>query len=243
VSVARQRLGESWGVLLEDEFTKQYMRKLAGILRQERKTFVVYPSSENVFKAYELTPYDQVRVVILGQDPYYKPDQAHGLAFSVPQSMEKTPPSLDNIFREIEDDLGDDAFRVYHSSDLTRWAKQGVFLLNVCLTVRQGRSSSHMNLGWENFTVKTIKYLNASPSPIVFMLWGNFAKGFKEHIDEEHHLVLEASHPSPRSADKGFFGCGHFSKTNQFLRCIYGEDAAIQWVEPKGTHSNEPVNS
>lgn len=234
-------LGTSWGTLLGDEFKKDYMASLSGILKEERKSFIVYPSQQDVFNAYKMTPYKDVRVVIIGQDPYYKPDQANGLAFSVPENMKKTPPTLDNIFREVEDDLGE--FRPYHSSDLSRWAKQGVFLLNVTLTVRQGRPASHMNIGWEKFTLKTVQYLNASVGPIVFMLWGNFARGYKHYIDDGHHLVLEAPHPSPRSADRGFFGCKHFSKANQFLQATYGEDAIINWVEPKDNHPNKPVNS
>lgn len=226
-------IGPSWATLLGSEFRREYMKKLSGVLKEERKKYNVRPESKNVFRAYKTTPYEKVRVVILGQDPYYKPDQANGLAFSTHENLTKTPPSLQNIFKEVENDLGEDAFRVYHSPDLTRWATQGVFLLNTVLTVRQGRPGSHMNLGWEYFTLKTIQYLNASPPPIVFMLWGSFARGYKEHIDEGHHLVLEASHPSPRSAKQGFFGCKHFSKANQFLKATYGEGSTIQWVEPK----------
>lgn len=231
--VSQKILGESWASILGDELHKEYMRKLAGILRKERSRFIIYPPSEDTFNAYKLCPFDRVKVIILGQDPYYREDQAHGLAFSKPDNMVSTPPTLENIFLEIEEDLGDEAFRVYHSSDLTRWAKQGVFLLNTVLTVRQGRPGSHKFIGWEYFTTKTIRYLSICPTPMVFMLWGNDAQGYKEHIDDDFHLVLEAAHPSPRSADKGFFGCKHFSQANEFLRDTYGEDAVIDWVEPK----------
>lgn len=226
-------LGKSWANILGKELNKEYMRKLAGIVRKERTTFNIFPESKDVFKAYKETPFDRVKVIILGQDPYYRQGQAHGLAFSTPVDLHQTPLSLENIFIEIENDLGKEAFRVYHSSDLTRWAEQGVLLLNKVLTVREGRPGSHRFIGWEEFTSKTIKYLNICPTPMVFMLWGNDAQQYADHIDGEFHLILEAAHPSPRSADKGFFGCNHFSKANDFLRDTYGKEAEIQWVEPR----------
>ena len=234
LEVSQKILGESWANILGDELHKVYMRKLAGIIRKERTRFNIFPESADTFNAYKLCPFDRVKVIILGQDPYYRKDQAHGLAFSTPVNLIDTPPSLDNIFREMENDLGiDENFRICHTSDLTRWAEQGVFLLNSVLTVREGRPGSHRFLGWERFTTKTIRYLSICPTPMVFMLWGNEARGYREHIDDDFHLVLEAAHPSPRSADKGFFGCKHFSQANDFLRDTYGEGAEIQWVEPK----------
>jgi len=226
-------LGKSWATILGDELNKEYMRKLAGIIRKERSMFEIYPKSEDTFNAYKATPFDRVKVIILGQDPYYREGQAHGLAFSAPVTLQQTPRSLENIFWEIEENLGKDSFRVYHPSDLTRWAEQGVFLLNKALTVRQGRPGSHRFLGWERFTAKTIRYLSICPTPMVFMLWGNDAQQYAEHIDGDFHLILETSHPSPRSADKGFKGCKHFSKANDFLRDTYGKDAEIRWAEPK----------
>lgn len=234
IKVSQKLLGKSWANILDNELHKPYMLKLASILRNERKIYSIFPSTKDVFNAYKLCPFEKVKVIILGQDPYYRKEQAHGLAFSTPVNLIDTPPSLENIFKEIEDDLGfKEHFRIYHSSDLTRWSKQGVFLLNSVLTVREGQPGSHRHIGWEQFTIKTIRYLSICPTPMVFMLWGNEAKGYREHIDDSFHLVLEAAHPSPRSAYKGFFGCKHFSKANEFLRNTYGEEAEIQWVEPK----------
>ena len=211
----REQLSDSWYEMLRDEIKKKYFRKIPAILKKERNKYNIFPKSEDVFKAYRLTPFTDVRVVILGQDPYYNKHEANGLAFSVDESVGKTPPSLRNIFNEIERDLG--FMNLEWSTDLTPWAKQGVFLLNRTLTVREGQPGSHEDIGWKRFTKHTIKQLNKSPVPIVFMLWGADARLASRHIDREHHLVLNASHPSPRSAYISFNGCGHFSRCNNFL--------------------------
>ncbi len=202
--------------MLQDEFKKKYFRKIPPILSKERKKYNVYPPSEKVFRAYRLTPYDKVKVVIVGQDPYYNKHEANGLAFSVEDNVGITPPSLQNIFREIENEY--DFMNLEWSTDLTPWAKQGVFLMNRALTVRGGQPRKHYNIGWLKFTDATIKALDKSPVPIVFLLWGNDAKGVENHIDEDHHLILRASHPSPRSAHISFNGCGHFKRCNNFLK-------------------------
>lgn len=212
----KQRFDESWYEMLQDEFNKVYFRKLPSILQSERSKYNVFPDSENVFRAYKETPYTDVRVVIIGQDPYYNKQEANGLAFSVDDNIGTTPPSLANIFEEIERDFV--FMNLEWSTDLTPWAKQGVFLLNRHLTVREGQPHSHMNIGWSKFTDATIDLLNLCPDPIVFMLWGSDAKQIARNIDEDHHLVLTASHPSPRSCHISFNGCSHFSKCNNFLK-------------------------
>lgn len=226
MSILRERVGESWYQLLKNEFDKPYFNNIASILKAERRKYEVYPSSENVFNAYKQTPFDKVKVVIIGQDPYYKPNQAHGLAFSVKDPKEPTPPSLDNIFMEIESDMGKK--HIHWNNDLTYWANQGVFLLNKVLTVRKNMPKKHANIGWEKFTDKTIQILNASPLPLVFMLWGNDAKLAGKYLDKEHHLVLTASHPSPRSSHISFKGCRHFSKCNEFL--MNNNQEPINWI-------------
>lgn len=222
------QLGQSWYEVLSDEIKKGYFRRLPKIISLERTKFNIYPSSENTFRAYRLCPYDEVKVVILGQDPYHGKGQANGLAFSINEEVElDEPPSLVNIFKEIEEDLGDDAFKIHHNPDLSRWSKQGVFLLNTSLTVREKQAGAHSKL-WSRFTRATIANLNLSPAPIVFMLWGNHAKSFKPLIDGTHHKVLEAVHPSPLSANRGgWFGNKHFSQTNTFLNNQYGIE--IDW--------------
>jgi len=222
----RDRIGESWYQLLKEEFNKPYFNKIAITLKNERDAYEVYPSSDEVFNAYRLTPYHKIKAVIIGQDPYFKPNQAHGLAFSVKDPKEPTPPSLDNIFMEIERDMGKK--HIHWDNDLTSWANQGVFLLNKTLTVRRNMPGKHKNIGWRQFTNKTIEKLNASPLPLVFMLWGNDARLAGKYLDREHHLVLTASHPSPRSADISFRGCGHFSKCNEFL--INNNQEPINWI-------------
>jgi len=203
-----------WDHLLAEEFQKEYYRKLREFLVEEYRTKVIYPSMYDIFKALILTDYEDVKVVILGQDPYHGPGQAHGLCFSVPEGI-SLPPSLQNIYKEIENDL---QIKMNPSGDLTCWAKEGVLLLNTVLTVRANQANSHRGKGWELFTDKIIELLNTREKPIVFILWGNNAKAKIEKIDNPHHLVLTAPHPSPLSAYYGFFGCRHFSKTNNFLK-------------------------
>ncbi|VFQ43228.1 uracil-DNA glycosylase [Desulfoluna butyratoxydans] len=181
---------------------------------RRRRLASVFPAEENVFRALSLTPFDQVKVVILGQDPYHGKGQADGLAFSVPDGV-RIPPSLRNIFKEVARDTGrplDEA-----SSDLSRWARQGVLLLNAVLTVEEGKAASHANLGWKGITDGLVHALSAGRSGLVFMLWGGYARGKKHLIDEAKHRILEAPHPSPLSAHRGFMGCGHFSEANRFL--------------------------
>ncbi|HOR18039.1 MAG TPA: uracil-DNA glycosylase [Bacilli bacterium] len=205
-----------WDHLLAEEFQKEYYRKLREFLVEEYRTKVIYPSMYDIFKALILTDYEDVKVVILGQDPYHGPGQAHGLCFSVPEGI-SLPPSLQNIYKEIENDL---QIKMNPSGDLTCWAKEGVLLLNTVLTVRANQANSHRGKGWELFTDKIIELLNTREKPIVFILWGNNAKAKIEKIDNPHHLVLTAPHPSPLSAYYGFFGCRHFSKTNNFLKSM-----------------------
>ena len=209
------RITKDWKERLAGEFDKDYFKKLQGFLESEYSKYDVYPKMENIFNALNYCPYDKVKVVIIGQDPYHEPHQAHGLSFSVEEGV-VFPPSLVNIFKEIEDDLH---IKVQNSGNLARWAKQGVMLLNTTLTVRRGQANSHRGHGWENFTTEVIKKLSARKDPIIFILWGSNAQSF-EPIIEKQHLVLKAPHPSPLSAYRGFFGCKHFSKTNEFLTKI-----------------------
>ena len=203
----------NWDHLLKDEFQKEYYQKLREFLKEEYQTRTIYPSMYDLFKALKLTDFEDVKVVILGQDPYHGENQAHGLCFSVPQGV-AIPPSLQNIFKEIESDLH---IKMNPSGDLTCWAKEGVLLLNTVLTVRANQANSHRGKGWEIFTDKIIELLNTREKPIVFILWGNNAKAKINQINQQHHLILTAPHPSPLSAYAGFFGCRHFSKTNAFL--------------------------
>lgn len=207
------RMEESWKQALQSEFEKPYFAALARYLHQEKalgKT--IYPPGGEIFKAFELTPVDEVKAVILGQDPYHGYGQAMGLSFSVPDGV-PAPPSLKNIFKEIEDDLG---IRMSGRTNLEPWARQGVLLLNAILTVEAGMAASHSKIGWEPFTDAVISWLSANRSGIVFLLWGNFARSKRELIDSSRHYVLEAAHPSPL-ARGAFFGCRHFSKTNEIL--------------------------
>ena len=202
-----------WLKALGPEFKKPYYRKLYEAVRQEYAHGPVYPPAQDLLSAYELTPLETVKVVILGQDPYHEPGQAHGLCFSVRPGVEP-PPSLENIYQELKDDLG---CRIPNNGYLVKWAKQGVLLLNTVLTVRAHRAASHHGLGWEQFTDATIKVLNEQDRPIVFLLWGRPAGEKAALLDNPKHLVLKAPHPSPLSAYRGFFGCRHFSKCNVFL--------------------------
>lgn len=217
------RIAKSWYELLKDEFEKPYYKELQNFLIDEYSHYTIYPESQNVFNALNLVPYDKVRVVIIGQDPYHEPNQAHGLCFSVQEGVE-LPPSLQNIYKEIHNDLG---LPIPTKGDLTSWAKQGVLLLNSVLTVRKGAANSHKGKGWEQFTSAVIEKLNEREKPIVFLLWGNNAKQVALNVDNTRHFILTAPHPSPLSAYAGFFGCKHFSKCNEFLKSI-GEPP-IDW--------------
>lgn len=215
-------LGNDWDAILEGEFEKEYYKALRAFLIGEYKSREIYPSMYDIFNALKMTPYQDVKVVILGQDPYHEPDQAHGLSFSVNKGVPK-PPSLVNIFKELEGDLG---ITPPDHGCLEDWAKQGVLLLNTVLTVRRGQANSHKGKGWELFTDHVIKMLNERENPMVFILWGAHAKSKAAFITNRNHLILTAAHPSPLSAHNGFWGCRHFSKTNEFLR-RFGE--SIQW--------------
>ncbi len=208
------RIEQSWKEVLQGEFDKSYFKDLADTLHAEKAAGrKIYPPGSKIFNAFNLTPFDKVKVVILGQDPYHNPGQAEGLSFSVPEGIQP-PPSLLNIYKEIEDDLGVTLDK--RNGSLKGWAEQGVFLLNAILTVRAGQAASHSGIGWQTFTDAVIKALSDRREGIVFLLWGNFARSKKELIDTSRHYVLEAAHPSPL-ARGAFFGCRHFSKTNQIL--------------------------
>jgi len=206
------RITKNWANLLKNEFEKPYFKELQDFLEKEYSTKTIYPEMANIFNALNAVKYEDVKVVIIGQDPYHEPNQAHGLAFSVQDGVE-IPPSLVNIYKEIEDDLG---IKCQNTGNLIRWAKQGVLLLNTCLTVRRAQANSHRGKGWEIFTNEVIKLLSKREDPMVFILWGSNAQAFAPEI-ASHHLILKAPHPSPLSAYRGFFGCKHFSKTNNFL--------------------------
>lgn len=197
---------------MREEFEKPYFKSLQEFLANEYARYEIYPKEDHIFNALNHVPFDKVKVVIIGQDPYHEPGQAQGISFSVPETV-TIPPSLVNIMQEIQNDLG---IQCLPSGDLTRWANQGVLLLNSVLTVRRGQANSHKGYGWETFTGEVIKRLGARKEPIVFLLWGAYAQSFAPYI-ESQHLILKAPHPSPLSAYRGFFGCKHFSKCNQFL--------------------------
>ena len=208
------KLEKTWKKSLAKEFEKPYFKTLSDFVRGEYLTKKVFPHPKNVFRAFDECPFEKVRVVIIGQDPYHGIGQAHGLCFSVPAGI-KIPPSLSNIYKEIENDLG---ITMPSSGDLTSWAKQGVLLLNATLTVEVHKAGSHQKRGWEEFTDQAIKTLSNKRENLVFLLWGAYAQNKSELIDESKHLILKAPHPSPLSAHRGFFGCKHFSKTNSFLK-------------------------
>lgn len=212
----------AWAEALAAEFHKDYYRELYKFIRQEYASKTIYPPSDKIFTALHLTPLESVRVVILGQDPYHEPGQAMGMSFSVPEGVE-IPPSLKNIYKEIHEDIGE---RIPETGDLTRWARQGVLLLNAVLTVRAHQANSHKGKGWEQFTDAIIRAVDGQDRPIVFLLWGRNARDKKELIRNPEHLVLEAAHPSPLSAYNGFFGCRHFSKCNKFLEA-HGAEGII----------------
>ena len=217
------QIEDSWQKKLKPEFEKDYFKSLTATVRQKYLKEPTYPPPQLVFNAFALCPFDQVKVVILGQDPYHGPKQAMGLSFSVPDGV-RTPPSLMNMYKEIRDDIG---IPIPESGNLERWAKQGVLLLNATLTVRAGEAGSHQGLGWEQFTDAVIEKISEEKENVVFLLWGSYARSKKPLIDSSKHLVLEAPHPSPLSAHRGFFGCKHFSQANFFLES-HGQ-ISIKW--------------
>lgn len=219
-------IGNEWDELLKDEFQKEYYLKLRQILAHEYRTQTIYPDMYDIFNALKYTSYSDVKAVILGQDPYHGPGQAHGLCFSVKKGVQP-PPSLQNIFKEIQSDLG---IAPPNHGELTAWAQRGVLLLNTALTVRAGQANSHKGLGWETFTDRVIALLNERETPIVFLLWGANARQKATLITNPAHLKLTCAHPSPLSAFNGFFGCKHFSKANEFLTAHGMEE--IDWSIP-----------
>lgn len=205
-------INKGWDLVLQDEMKKDYFKNLGAFVKSEYSKKIVYPKYENIFNALKKTDFDDVKVVILGQDPYHGENEAHGLSFSVLKGV-KRPPSLNNIFKELYNDVG----IVRIENDLTDWAEQGVFLLNSIMTVVKDRPLSHKNCGWETFTDNLIKKLNEREKPVVFVLWGSYARSKKQLITNKQHLILESPHPSPLSANRGFFGSRPFSKINEFL--------------------------
>ncbi len=215
----------SWEIILRDEFSKPYFQQIVTFLKTDKALAnKIYPPGSLIFNAFNQTPFDKVKVVILGQDPYHGEGQAHGLSFSVPAGI-KPPPSLVNIYKEIQQDIGIQMPLNY--GNLTKWAEQGVLLLNSSLTVRATEPASHSKYGWGEFTDAVIRKLSDNKEHIVFLLWGKFAQDKQHLIDENKHYVLKAAHPSPFSADKGFFGCKHFSKTNTYL--MQAGEQPIDW--------------
>lgn len=216
------KIETSWKNVLQQEFAKTYFSSLIDFVKSEYQTYVCYPKGNQIFEAFSKTPFDKVKVVILGQDPYHGPGQAHGLCFSVPNGV-PFPPSLANIFKEMKNDIGKDRT----NSDLTDWAAQGVLLLNATLTVRANQAGSHQKKGWETFTDAVIKKVSDEQEGVIFILWGAYAQQKTVLIDETKHLVLKAVHPSPLSAHRGFFGSKPFSQTNAFL--IKMQKTPIDW--------------
>ncbi len=217
-------IANDWKEVLGDEFRKDYYKKLYMFVKKEYESSVVYPPADDIFNALHLTPLSDVKVVILGQDPYHEPNQAQGLSFSVPVGTD-IPPSLVNIYKELHDDIG---FEIPNHGNLTNWAKQGVLLLNTVLTVRAHAANSHKGKGWEYFTDAIISHVNEKDEPVVYMLWGKPAQSKASMITNPKHLVLKAPHPSPLSAYRGFFGCKHFSKANEFLE--KNKIAPVDWA-------------
>ena len=206
-------IGNDWDTILKDEYNKEYFLKIKDIVRNEYNNKTIFPPASCVFKAFRITSYKDTRVVILGQDPYHGIGEANGLCFSVNPDV-KMPPSLKNIFKELNDDLG----IIRNNSDLSDWAKSGVLLLNSVLTVEKDKPASHKFVGWEEFTDNVIKKINEKDEPVVFILWGNFAKSKAKYITNPKHLIISSAHPSPFSVYNGFFGSKPFSKTNEFLK-------------------------
>ena len=208
------QFNNSWDILLKDEFEKPYYLNLRKFLVEEYKSQTIYPHMNDIFNALKYTDYKDVKVVILGQDPYHQPNQAHGLCFSVKKGV-NLPPSLQNMYKEIYAEYG---FPIPQHGELTYWAQQGVLMMNTVLTVRESQPNSHKGMGWEIFTDNVISLLNQRPDPMVFLLWGANARAKKKIITNPNHLVIESAHPSPLSAYNGFFGNGHFKKANEFLK-------------------------
>ncbi|MBJ11402.1 MAG: uracil-DNA glycosylase [Flavobacteriales bacterium] len=219
------QIAESWKLQLANEFQQAYFQQLQAFLLSEKKYHTIYPPEDQIFAAFNHTPFSDVKVVIIGQDPYHGAGQANGLCFSVPDGIKK-PPSLINIFKEIHQDLGLD---IPESGNLENWAQQGVLLLNATLTVRAKNAGSHQKQGWEQFTDACIRKLSLERESLIFMLWGRFAQNKAELIDTSKHHILTAPHPSPFSAHSGFFGCSHFSKTNELLEQM--NKPTIQWIK------------
>ncbi|MFD2886062.1 uracil-DNA glycosylase [Chitinophaga cymbidii] len=218
------KIESSWKEVLKDEFQKSYFEQIVMFLKHEKAlNKVIYPPGNLIFNAFEKTPFNDVKVVILGQDPYHGPGQAHGLCFSVQKGV-KPPPSLVNIYKELNKDVG---IPIPETGDLTKWAEHGVLLLNAMLTVRNGEPASHSKIGWESFTDAVIRKISDLKEGVVFMLWGKFAQDKQVLIDATRHYILKAAHPSPFSADKGFFGCRHFSKANELL--VKDGKAPVDW--------------
>lgn len=215
-------INKSWDIVLKDEMKKDYFKKLGIFVKNEYKTKTVFPPYENIFDALRFTDYNDVKVVILGQDPYHGLGEAHGLSFSVHNGV-KMPPSLLNIFKELKNDLGVSR----NETDLTDWAKQGVLLLNSIMTVEMDKPLSHKNKGWEIFTDNIIRYLNERDNPVIFILWGNFARSKKSLITNSRHKIIESAHPSPLSASRGFFGSKPFSQANNYLKAFGQKE--IDW--------------
>lgn len=223
MEIRKPNIDESWYRVLRQQFEAPYFVDLKSFLIEEKQRYLVYPPGPLIFNAFNLTPFDKVKVVILGQDPYHGPGQAHGLSFSVPDGV-PFPPSLQNIFKELHDDLG---IPVATSGNLEKWAREGVLLINASLTVRAGQAASHANHGWEQFTDAAIRALSEQREHLVFILWGNYAIAKQVLIDSSKHLILKSVHPSPLSAHRGFFGCHHFSQTNNYL--IENNITPINW--------------
>lgn len=219
------RIEESWKKVLEDEFKEIYFKTLTEFVKSEYQHAIVYPPPKHIFRAFELTPFDSVEVVILGQDPYHGLGQANGLCFAVNEGV-PLPPSLQNMFKEIESDLGQPL--MHRTGDLERWAKQGVLLLNATLTVRARTAGAHQGKGWEQFTDAVIKKLSDEKENLVFILWGKYARSKGDLIDWSKHEIIESAHPSPLSAHNGFFGSKPFSKTNEYL--VAHEKKPIDWL-------------
>lgn len=215
---------EGWKTVLMDQFQSPYFRELKDFLLEEKKHYTLYPPGPLIFNAFQRTPFEQVKVVILGQDPYHGRGQAHGLCFSVPRGIPQ-PPSLVNIFKELQSDLG---LPLPEHGNLENWANQGVLLINATLTVRDGQAGSHQKRGWETFTNRVIELVSQEKSGVVFLLWGRFAQAKESLIDGNKHLILKAAHPSPLSAYNGFFGCRHFSRTNDYL--VKNGKQGIDWT-------------
>ncbi len=215
---------EGWKTVLMDQFQSPYFRELKDFLLEEKKHYTLYPPGPLIFNAFQRTPFEQVKVVILGQDPYHGKGQAHGLCFSVPSGIPQ-PPSLVNIFKELHSDLG---IPLPEHGNLEKWADQGVLLINATLTVRDSQAGSHQKRGWETFTNRVIELVSQEKSGVVFLLWGRFAQAKESLIDGNKHLILKTAHPSPLSAYNGFFGCRHFSRTNDYL--VKNGKQGIDWT-------------